>query len=185
MSTRERWIVYPLLFLALGLALRDKLIPPSRFRCGRLEVVEADCLAVRAGVVALNDLTVVGPEGTRRVWVGNIDNQGGQVQIYGTDGQPRLVAGVDQTGRSGIVETMAADQKPQAMLHSVGPWGSVTTFGPDEVAACRMGSNGPLLGVFAELPKKGESVPLTRPFETPSLPAKPPQEGGQFKPLPK
>ena len=41
MSTRERWIVYPLLFLALGAALRDKLVEKieiSRLKCNRLEV---------------------------------------------------------------------------------------------------------------------------------------------------
>jgi hypothetical protein len=43
MSTRERWTIYPLLFLALGAALRDKLTATvdSRFiTCEDLEIVD-------------------------------------------------------------------------------------------------------------------------------------------------
>jgi len=32
MTRRERWILYPLLFLALGTALRDKVIPTTKLR---------------------------------------------------------------------------------------------------------------------------------------------------------
>jgi len=50
MSQRERWIVYPLLFLALGIALRDKMsgtidtgtIVCERVLCQRLNVGPAD-----------------------------------------------------------------------------------------------------------------------------------------------
>ena len=37
MSTRERWVIYPLLFLALGFALKPKFAPPEKFLCGELE----------------------------------------------------------------------------------------------------------------------------------------------------
>ncbi|MEX2315701.1 MAG: hypothetical protein WD669_01025 [Pirellulales bacterium] len=45
MTERERWIVYPLLFLALGAALRDKLIDRTTSRsivCQELTVVDDD-----------------------------------------------------------------------------------------------------------------------------------------------
>ena len=45
MSERERWIVYPLLFLALGSALRDKLVKQTRTKqlvCEELIVVDVD-----------------------------------------------------------------------------------------------------------------------------------------------
>lgn len=45
MSERERWIVYPLLFLALGAALRDKIIKTTesqRIKCQGLIVVDKD-----------------------------------------------------------------------------------------------------------------------------------------------
>jgi hypothetical protein len=44
MSERERWIVYPLLFLALGAALRDKLLKQTvakRLICEELYVLDA------------------------------------------------------------------------------------------------------------------------------------------------
>ncbi len=45
MSDRERWIVYPLLFLALGAALRDKLAKQTRAKqivCEQLYVVDTE-----------------------------------------------------------------------------------------------------------------------------------------------
>ncbi|TWT87542.1 hypothetical protein Mal64_30830 [Pseudobythopirellula maris] len=45
MSERERWIIYPLLFLALGAALRDKLLKLTRSQqivCEQLVVVDSD-----------------------------------------------------------------------------------------------------------------------------------------------
>jgi hypothetical protein len=45
MTERERWIVYPLLFLALGAALRDKFVDPTVHRsiiCQELTVVDDD-----------------------------------------------------------------------------------------------------------------------------------------------
>lgn len=45
MNERERWIVYPLLFLALGAALRDKIIKTTesqRIKCQGLVVVDAE-----------------------------------------------------------------------------------------------------------------------------------------------
>src|SRR6478609_6663531 len=45
MTERERWIVYPLLFLALGAALRDKLIDLTtnkRIICQELMIVDEE-----------------------------------------------------------------------------------------------------------------------------------------------
>ncbi|HEX4412508.1 MAG TPA: hypothetical protein VH107_02695 [Lacipirellulaceae bacterium] len=45
MSDRERWIIYPLLFLALGAALRDKFVEPTVRKsivCQELTVVDDD-----------------------------------------------------------------------------------------------------------------------------------------------
>ena len=38
MSDRERWIVYPLLFLAIGMSLRDKTLPTKRVFTEKLVV---------------------------------------------------------------------------------------------------------------------------------------------------
>lgn len=45
MNDRERWIIYPLLFLALGAALRDKLLKQTRadqIVCSRMILVDTD-----------------------------------------------------------------------------------------------------------------------------------------------
>lgn len=45
MNERERWIVYPLLFLALGVALRDELFDQTwsrRVVCERLTVIDSE-----------------------------------------------------------------------------------------------------------------------------------------------
>ena len=62
MSSRERWIVYPLLFLTFGIVMRDKIVPQAQFqsaeiaagriRCGQLKV---DQVAV-AGRIAVRSL---------------------------------------------------------------------------------------------------------------------------------
>ncbi len=63
MSERERWIVYPLLFFALGAALRDKLthsIESKDIRCQSLQIVDqqnpnlvlAELSASRSGTLA-------------------------------------------------------------------------------------------------------------------------------------
>src|SRR4051812_16312725 len=44
MNERERWIVYPLLFLALGVALRDKLVDRTTTKsivCEELSIVDS------------------------------------------------------------------------------------------------------------------------------------------------
>ena len=55
MSERERWIVYPLLFLALGAALRDKLFDRTTSKsivCEELTVVDAEPIGNRSRVLA-------------------------------------------------------------------------------------------------------------------------------------
>jgi hypothetical protein len=52
MTERERWVVYPLLFLALGAALRDKLFDRTTSRvivCQELRVVDEDITGQRPG----------------------------------------------------------------------------------------------------------------------------------------
>jgi hypothetical protein len=42
MSDRERWIVYPLLFLSLGVSLHDKMLPSKEVKTHRVVVVNDD-----------------------------------------------------------------------------------------------------------------------------------------------
>ncbi len=45
MSNRERWVVYPLLFLSLGVALRDKVKT-------EINIEQIACVAIRGGELA-------------------------------------------------------------------------------------------------------------------------------------
>jgi hypothetical protein len=177
MSTRERWIVYPLLFMTLGLAMRDKVYPPSKFwagkvqaeemdvktvRCEQLEAASAVCGIAKAAGLEVRELSVNGPKGGHRVWLGVMQNQSGQMELYGKDGQPVLVMGAEKTGRSGFLQTLAGDRSLQVLLHSLDGWGMVSAIGPGRTAACTMGSDGESAGVFAEFPKENRVVPLTR-----------------------
>jgi hypothetical protein len=53
MSDRERWIVYPLLFLAIGMSLRDKQFPTKRVLTQKLIVLnDKDESVVEIGATA-------------------------------------------------------------------------------------------------------------------------------------
>lgn len=99
MSTRERWIVYPLLFLALGLALRDKVLP--RTRPLRAATVEVDRLvvhellaatAVDALRVQCRGLAVTAPDGRPQVQLLTTP-RGGMVRAIDRDGRLLLTLG--------------------------------------------------------------------------------------------
>jgi hypothetical protein len=75
MSQRERWVVYPLLFLALGLALRDKLVPPK---------------SLKAGLILCDQLEVLGQADCR------------QLTVHDAAGQTMLVLGADNESRYGL-----------------------------------------------------------------------------------
>ena len=197
MSTRERWIVYPLLFLALGVALRDKFVPPSRVtarrvwaeemvvgkvRCNHLDAVGANCEVTEVSRLDVRELSVSGPKGNRRAWVGVMENQSGQVELYGRDGEPVLVLGADKNGEAGLLQTMTADGSPQVLLRSTGGWGRVTAVGPGREALCTMGSDGENIAVFAEFPRKKRIIPLTNVVRAPPPAAKPGPKGDAAKP---
>ena len=50
MTTRERWTVYPLIFLALGLAVRAAVLSEERL-AGTVETLEADRVECRELIV--------------------------------------------------------------------------------------------------------------------------------------
>jgi hypothetical protein len=99
MSTRERWIVYPLLFLALGAALRDKLI-------GKLEIGQVICDRLESGQSDCRALIVRGP-----------------------NGRPVVAAGADGNSRGGAIETFSAEGMPLVQIESAGAGGIVVLTG--------------------------------------------------------
>ncbi len=123
MSTRERWIVYPILFLTLGIAMRDKILPPARIggfgtkleageidvrrlRCGEFQAGKGICNQLESGRSECRELFVVGP-----------------------NGRPAIVALADPKSHNGVLETFTADGKPLVQLQSSEAGGIIMTFG--------------------------------------------------------
>lgn len=132
MSPRERWIVYPLLFLTLGIALRDKVIPPKevsarRIHCGELQSAKVTC---------------------------------GGVLIVGQDGRPAVAAGAK--GGHGVIETFSPTGSPLIQLDALGSGGIVTVWGylGRESRELLLGHVGPDFGVFASLPRLAQRLQL-------------------------
>jgi hypothetical protein len=80
MTDRERWTVYPLLFLALGIAVKDKLPGPVRI----------DDLHSKA--VFCRELIVTDQQGKEQVFIAANDN-GGYIRTTGNKNDLRTVVG--------------------------------------------------------------------------------------------
>jgi hypothetical protein len=98
MTSRERWTVYPLLFLALGLAMRAVLVPPEQV--GELEAIRLKC----------RELVVVDPRGTPVVHAGRIQGDGGgRIEVRDGAGLTAVAIGAGTAGQSAAVEFYDAD----------------------------------------------------------------------------
>ena len=173
MTNRERWIVYPLLFLTLGLGMRDKVAPPSpTFMRPGMNALNIRCVRLEC-----QDLTVTGQNGEKRVRMGVTRNQAGQMEVYGSDHTLVLVAGADSAGRSGRLQTLAADTTPQVSLHSTDQGGQVATFDREDKTRVVLGYDTMGAGTFLVAPKGGGMIPLTYPW-WPVRAAKAPDQPG-------
>jgi hypothetical protein len=80
MTDRERWAVYPLLFLTLGIALKDKLI-------GVINVERVECASLLCKAVLVTD-----PGGKQQVVVSS-NAEGGFVRAAGNENHPTVFLG--------------------------------------------------------------------------------------------
>ena len=193
MSTRERWIVYPLLFLTLGIVLRDKFMPlkhlaavqfqageiaVAKIRCNQLEVdelicrkpLEVDQLICRKQLEA-NELVC------KRLEAVQLGCRA--LLVRGPNGRPVVVAGTDSNTQAGTVETFSANGVPQVRLFSTGTGGVVTTIGYLGKMAVFMGHVGHGSGVFAESPELGSLLLLSVPWRFETKPTPPETPKGQ------
>ena len=149
MSTRERWIIYPLLFLTLGIAMRDKVTGHIGSPWGQVQVAE-----VKARSVRCNELVVSGP-----------------------NGRPVVIAGASPVNGSGVVKILSANGFPQVQLGSSDTGGIVETIGHFGRLLVSLGHLGNGFGVLAELPEKKKIILLSNPvmFENKAPCSVPPQ----------
>jgi hypothetical protein len=106
MTSRERWTVYPLLFLALGLAVRAIAVPQGECGAARVDSLESTRLVCKE-IVIEND------EGTILVHMGRVvGGGGGRIEIKDKDGVDTIAVGTRPDDREGVVEFFDAKGKP-------------------------------------------------------------------------
>ena len=106
MTIKERWTVYPLLLLAIGLALRGELVDQPVFT---------------AKAVVCEELAILGPQPDPEkvapiiVHAGRVkDGDGGRIEIRDSAGTTSIAIGTTAVSRDGAVEFY--DEKNQAVL---------------------------------------------------------------------
>jgi hypothetical protein len=127
MSTRERWIVYPLLFLALGTAIKPKLVPAERVACRHLEVVDEE-LQPRI-----------------RLTAGARDD--GAIRIMNRSGQAVVMLKSDAATRAGLIETLNDAGRVQTAMMSSAGGGEVAAYDLGEHHSVRLGHNDGQIGL--------------------------------------
>jgi hypothetical protein len=115
MTSRERWTVYPLLFLALGLAVRAIAVPQGEFDAARVDSLESTRLVCKEIVIENDDGTILVHMG--RVVKGG----GGRIEIKDKDGFDSIAVGTTPEDREGIVEFYDAKGEPSGQLTSPRP----------------------------------------------------------------
>ena len=110
MTSRERWTVYQLLFLALGLAVRAIAVPQGEFGAARVDSLESTRLVCKE-IVIEND------EGTILVHMGRVvKGGGGRIEIKDKDGVDAIAVGTTPDDRNGVVEFFDAKGEPMGQL---------------------------------------------------------------------
>jgi hypothetical protein len=103
MSSRERWTVYPLLFLAIGLAVRAAALPAERFATLAADTVQADQLQCR-------EIVVTGTDGTVLVHIGRVvGGGGGRIEVKDAAGIDAIAIGTRPGDRDGRLERFDAE----------------------------------------------------------------------------
>lgn len=98
MTSRERWTVYPLLFLSLGLAVRAIVVPSGEFLAARVDDLE--CIRLTCG-----EIVVVDEQGTMLVHIGKEASTeeagtagGGRIELHSSGGE--LIRGISAEPRT-------------------------------------------------------------------------------------
>lgn len=106
MSPRERWIVYPLLFFALGIAFRQHVF---------LKDTPPPVQQLRAKEVVCENLIITDRDGERAVHMGSKPRGSGFVYVYGWEPNdssgklPVIVLQADDANRTGSFKTRTAE----------------------------------------------------------------------------
>src|SRR5690349_14566353 len=119
MTTRERWIVYPLLFLAIGLALRSGVILKEMERRGSLEETRWKAMESqrKAAGNAIQTNTILASDGRfEKLFCNQLVCS--SVTVIGPKKKPVVLIGVDSENHDGVIETLSAAGVQQTLLKS-------------------------------------------------------------------
>ncbi|MBN2477392.1 MAG: hypothetical protein JXB62_22495 [Pirellulales bacterium] len=173
MTSRERWILYPLLFLTLGITIRDKFFE---------QTVPLRAREVYAEQIHCRYLSVSEPGDRGEIPIAVVPGQSGALELFGRTGRRVVVAGADDSGQAGLVETFDAHGSPRVRLGANLFGGTASTFGVDRKVRLTLGQFGAHYGVFAESSaRKGQRL-LTLPWWLDVGPA--PSQTGETSPKP-
>ena len=192
MSDRERWIVYPLVFLTLGIALRNQFLPTRQFgavdlkageltaqkiTCNELVIREyAQCNQLQCEQFQFNEalgkhIRTLGLAECAQLKAGEAECRA--ILVVNADGKPAILAGADKNTQSGVIQTMNSNGMPLVQIRATDSGGLVTTVGHDGKILVAMGEEGQNIGVFAHFPQIGQTLPLTPPWRLETKPGVP------------
>jgi hypothetical protein len=198
MSDRERWIVYPLLFLTLGIALRNQFFPTRQFgafnlragevtaqsiRCNQLVVnQEAECREVLKFKNAAGDSVKTGTAESSHSLTGLAECR--ILQVVSQEGKPMVVAGEDPNSKSGVLQTQDSRGQKLVQLRAIENGGMVAAYSQGEKVLVAIGSADQNPGVYVQYPKLGSPAFLltpkvrleVKPAPTPSNLKTPPEQ---------
>lgn len=159
MSDRERWIVYPLLFLALGVSLRDKLtqsIDDLRFLVGNAVSIDLEdgliqTRELQAEVVHCRILKVLSEMGRPLVELDGVSlavgegHVSGAIRVADEEGQTLLVlrGGTRRPGQS------SSARRSSPVTAKLGEQGVIEVFDGQQTASLRLGQHQGKTGLFA------------------------------------
>jgi hypothetical protein len=95
MTSRERWTVYPLLLLAIGLAMRAVAVPADPLIAGTVEASRLVC----------REIVIQSADGTLLVHMGQVVGAGGgRIEIKDDTGTDAIAVGTGADDRAGRIE---------------------------------------------------------------------------------
>jgi hypothetical protein len=179
MTTRERWIVYPLLFLALGIALRNQFLPTKKF--GAMDLKAAD---LTAQTIHCNNIEIM-QEGKcqnfefeaaqgkrlRAGYAESVQSKTGEAEfqkitVNDDKDKPVIIMGTDPTLKAGKIITLTAAGAPQVILGSNAVGGTLTALGHLGRLQLTLAHEERASGLFGSFPQ-GFGNLLTQPWPQP------------------
>ena len=162
MSTRERWTVYPLLFLTLGITMRDKIVPPD-LKPLSVDTDEIRCRWLRADSVRCGDLIVLGNQDNRCVELGATAGGAGLVEVFGPGDKMIFAAGASKAGGFGLCEVADAQGQTQVQLRAGAAGGQISLVDPTRRIEVALGHDGPGFSITGRLLDGDRTEPLELP----------------------